>query len=369
MKTLYVHIGMPKTGTTAIQNFCFENQKILNQKGYDYPRLPHIYGDEIARVRNGHFLVPEEFATNPDVFQKNLETISERFKKYPNIILSDEAIWTPVSKCKNMWKALKEESTKNGYQVKIVLYLRRQDLYLSSIWNQYVKGENETIPWAEFVKNPSRAGKMKYGTNLKHLVSVWEQENVIVRRFEPKHFVGNSIYADFLQAVGLEMSDEYRLSQYVRNTKLAGNTHEIMRIINGMPDIDREKNKFFAKQVLLTFADVSGAEYKTEMFSKEEAMAFMQKYREENQKVSDIFFNGEELFDNSWKDTPKWEKDNPHMHDDMIRFMVTCCLRLLEKNETLEQEVAKLGGEVNVLRHPLRTIGKKAAKKVKRRES
>ena len=367
MKTLYVHIGMPKTGTTAIQNFCFENKKILNQKGYDYPKLPHIYGDAIAKVRNGHFLVPEEFTSNPEVFRKNLDTILELFKKFPNIILSDEAIWTPVSKCKNMWKALKEEGIRNGYQIKSIVYLRRQDLYLSSIWNQYIKGKSETIPWAEFVKNPSWAGKMKYGTNLKYIVSVLGMENVIVRRFEPEYFVGGSIYADFLNAAGLEMTDEFVLSQYVRNTKLAGNTHEIMRIINGMPGMDREKNKFFSKDVLLTFSDVSGAEYKTEMFAKDEAREFMQKYAAENQKVSDMFFNGEELFDQTFKDTPKWEKNNPYMYDDMIRFVVTCCLRLMEKNEELGREVERLGGSINKNKNPLLSIGKKAVKKIRRR--
>ena len=34
MRTLYVHIGTPKTATTSIQMFCVENQKVLNKQSY-----------------------------------------------------------------------------------------------------------------------------------------------------------------------------------------------------------------------------------------------------------------------------------------------------------------------------------------------
>lgn len=36
MRTLYVHIGTPKTATTSIQMFCVENQKVLNKQSYSY---------------------------------------------------------------------------------------------------------------------------------------------------------------------------------------------------------------------------------------------------------------------------------------------------------------------------------------------
>ena len=41
-KTLYLHIGTPKTATTAIQMFCEVNQSVLNEKGYD---IESIYQD------------------------------------------------------------------------------------------------------------------------------------------------------------------------------------------------------------------------------------------------------------------------------------------------------------------------------------
>ena len=55
MKTLHVHIGTPKTGTTSIQNFCVDNEKLLEMQGYCYPLFPYSY-KSVAKVRNGHFL-------------------------------------------------------------------------------------------------------------------------------------------------------------------------------------------------------------------------------------------------------------------------------------------------------------------------
>ena len=43
MKTLYIHIGTPKTGTTSLQHFCTENAKLFEEQGYCYPIFPHKF--------------------------------------------------------------------------------------------------------------------------------------------------------------------------------------------------------------------------------------------------------------------------------------------------------------------------------------
>lgn len=50
--TLILHIGTPKTGTTAIQKFLYDNQTLLKEKGFFYPEIQKImYG-----VTNGAIL-------------------------------------------------------------------------------------------------------------------------------------------------------------------------------------------------------------------------------------------------------------------------------------------------------------------------
>ena len=52
MKALHIHIGAPKTATTAIQFFCSENAEVLARKGFCYPIFPFSYPG-IAPGHNG----------------------------------------------------------------------------------------------------------------------------------------------------------------------------------------------------------------------------------------------------------------------------------------------------------------------------
>lgn len=366
MNTLYVHIGTTKTGTTAIQSFCIDNGEVLKSKGYCYPLFPYRYQD-VSERRNARFLIEEAEDVRAGIFREGMDKIRELFMEYPNIILSDEGIWSGQYEQRvRMWRALKAEAKEAGFRVKVIVYLRRQDMYLISGWNQMVKsgiGNGAGKPWKDYVDDLVSINKMKYAAHLKKIVAFWGKKNLIVRRFEPKRFVGGSIYADFLNAVGLEMTEEYKIEQPVRNVRLAGNTHEIQRVLNGMPGMEPAYHSFF-RQALLSYADLSGEQYPCEMFSKAEAEAFMDKYKEENREVAQEYFGGGELFEAGWKDVPKWEKDNPYMQDDMIRFVGACCMQLMEENRKLAQQLAELKDS---LKHPIRTIGQKTAARTKRK--
>lgn len=360
-KTLYVHIGTTKTGTTAIQSFCIDNQEVLNQKGYCYPLFPYSYKD-VSERRNAHFLIAEASDKNSGRFREGMDRIRELFDKYQNIILSDEGIWSSVYEQRiNMWRALKAEAKEAGFKVKVIVYLRRQDTYLISGWNQMVKsgiGNGADKPWDEYVKDLVYINKMNYATHLKKIAAFWGEKNIIVRRFEPKRFKNGSVYADFLDAVGLQLTDEYRIEQSERNTRLSGNTHEIQRVLNGMPEMTPVYHSFF-RRALLSYADLSGKEYPCEMFSKEEAETFLQQYREENEQVSELYFNGEPLFEAGWKDIPKWEKENPYMQDDLIRFVGTCCMQLVEENRMLLNRIEELEGKKKAVKKNLNEQGLK----------
>ena len=112
MKTLHIHIGTPKTATTAIQKFCADNNPVLNRKGYCYPDFSFDYG-RVGKARNGHFLigflydedgnrcVDKEMQRISEVMQK----IEELFLTYDHVILSDEDIWRFMDEDRtDLWK-------------------------------------------------------------------------------------------------------------------------------------------------------------------------------------------------------------------------------------------------------------------------
>ena len=55
--TLLIHIGMPKTGTTALQSFLFNNNSLLKKYGWCYPVLEDAesgYWNRWSAERNGN---------------------------------------------------------------------------------------------------------------------------------------------------------------------------------------------------------------------------------------------------------------------------------------------------------------------------
>ena len=115
MKTLYLHVGTPKTGTCAIQELCTLNQGLLNSQGYCYPEFPYSYPG-FGKRRNAVFLqrpIWKDGVRQPEQekqrFLEGMDIIRKHFETYDNVILSDEGVWG--SSCENrksIWPELKE---------------------------------------------------------------------------------------------------------------------------------------------------------------------------------------------------------------------------------------------------------------------
>ena len=72
MPTLYLHIGTPKTGTTALQNFLPANEEVLEQHGICYPDFGFRYTG-LGVHRNGHIkmsLVTEFLKRKKQIIKK-----------------------------------------------------------------------------------------------------------------------------------------------------------------------------------------------------------------------------------------------------------------------------------------------------------
>lgn len=97
MKTLVIHIGIMKTGTSSIQKFLADNTEALKKQNYVFPHtsdgLPSIYTN-----RNGYFMVYHDSREKDDTnkikaWKKGWKIVEKEMKKGNNIILSDESIW------------------------------------------------------------------------------------------------------------------------------------------------------------------------------------------------------------------------------------------------------------------------------------
>lgn len=191
-----LHIGTPKTGTTAIQALFSTNRSILLRK------FGICYADS-GRVGRAHHNVAYQFGGEHlrTKFKPSLgglkETIAEATAKGATAcFISSEAVYQLRTQD---LKALREAMA--GYSVTIVVYLRRQDAYLQSGYQQVCKlGWTTEAPW-EFCRRKHSLGH--YDKRIATLQQLFGVNNIVARRFEPPN-AGFDVCRDVCSIVGVK---------------------------------------------------------------------------------------------------------------------------------------------------------------------
>jgi hypothetical protein len=362
VKTLYLHIGTTKTGTSSIQEFLSQNREVLMQQGYCFPEALRKY-PHVCSNRNAHFLIANYFledgshdtALEEGVLLEGMEQFAHCFEKYDNVILTDEAIWRVSSRGrKNLFPYLLEDSMQKGYTVKIVVYLRRQDAYMISNWNQNVKhctSQHRSATLEERLDQIVCKEKyvVNYADKLDKMAAVFGKENLIVRRYEPDSWYHGSIIEDFMHAIGLEVTEDYLPLTKMINPSLQGNTIEIQRILNKDPSFTTNECIYLGT-FLRELAPESGRRYPCAMLSQEEIRELLHKFEKGNERVATEYIqDGKPLFSDEIKDLPKWQADNPYMMEDVIRFFSAVSIDLRRENAALRKETEALRKELSQL--------------------
>lgn len=302
MSTIYIHAGTPKTGTSAIQFFCSKNRRLLKEKGVCYPSLGFEFPG-IGVNRNGHFmnrritddskkrLRDEEEA----LVSQGLEKIEKLINKYPNIVLSDEQFWNNKEMNTEKWTFYKEKFAQMGAELKVIVYLRRQDLLIQSYWAQQVK-ETMTISFKKYIESEKyKYFKVDYEKRLEEIAEGVGKENMIVRVYEKQQYYGGSILSDFLHIFDIEMTDEFKQPEKTVNVSLDGACLEVKRLLNNSP-IYKNKKNFLVPLLTEVQQEMSGqVGYTTgKYFSSEDQKEFMKKFQQGNEKVAREFLGRED---------------------------------------------------------------------------
>ena len=155
MKELYLHIGQPKTGTSALQVFFAKNREKLRENGLYYPILD---GEFAIREKNtavsGNAYSLEKLGCDREkakqFYKEYILKIQDLFIRDKCVLLSRENLWNADIKLYENIKALIGE--KIGVTIKVIVYLRRQDESIESFWNQVVKSHTYTKSCMEYAE-------------------------------------------------------------------------------------------------------------------------------------------------------------------------------------------------------------------------
>lgn len=292
MGTLYLHIGTPKTGTTMLQHFMSDNRELLRGKGYSFPNFGFRF-DGIGRGRNGHFLIHRYFDEKGDrLYDREKELQSEGMKilmdelsQYKNVVLSEEGIWNSYQRIPGFWEKLNARVTEAGHILKVIVYLRRQDSYIQSYWAQRVKVVSR-LSFQQFLSSEAIKHRcLDYEKGLRYIANGIGQENIIVRPFEKGQFTEASLPADFLNVLGLSLTEEYMIDKEIVNTSISGKYLEVKRILNTMPEYQGKMN-FIIPLLYQTEAEDASCGGKENYFKLGQAARFMKRFEESNNRVA-----------------------------------------------------------------------------------
>lgn len=285
MAILYVHIGTTKTGTSAIQRTLYNSQGVLEQQKIVYPDFGLRY-EGVSKERNAHFLNEKDDPEGKDYIFA-VKEIAGLSKKYEKIILSEESLWGAPKRLHQF-----AEDMKNlGITMKIIVYFRRQDLYLQSTYAQKVKVSLRKT-FEEYLD--SHDLYLDYYEHIQQFAELVGKENLMVRVYEKQQFVSQDLLTDFSEQLGIKNRNEFAEAMHA-NESLAGVYLEVKRLLNRNEAFQHRKN--VVADYLREIAKQSGktASYaKNQYFFYEKQMAFLAEFEESNQKMAREFLGRED---------------------------------------------------------------------------
>jgi len=314
-KTLYIHIGTHKTGTSAIQNVLSSHHKELLKYGIYYPvsgreKLP----TQSKNMRNGHHNIQAEIRGIQKI--DALKQLRKELKQsqYPIAIISAEGL----SKAEPDQIRLFANYLDN-FDVKVIVYLRRQDQYLQSHWAQYVKNGYVDLPATEWfnilehtpsITNPEigRMINLNYESLVDDWANVFGENNIVLGVYEHQQ-LKNGILVDLLNRIdgeadftGLNIVEQeinitpsIKTLEYIRNFQI---------FLNKNSTTQQKIAPIFYRKMRDRAEELGWNTEKINLIDRARYERLMSIYGAGNQRLAQKYLNREQLFFEPFQDKP-----------------------------------------------------------------
>jgi hypothetical protein len=244
IKTIHVHIGGHKTGSTFIQESLGKIRDVLLVKGFLYPRFV-IDG---TMVNNHSVPFYSIFCKNPELYRPNVlrgydtldkirqlnknheKKLSQQLENFDGdtLIISGEDISTLDREGIQNLKEYLLRITNGDAAIKIIFFCRHPITYARSHIQEVVKGgqilEQEMENYASFARS-------YYQTRLGNFLSVFPHDDISVIKYEDAISHTNGLLGAFLSVVGMDSS----LGEDLKNKRANGSlSYESISLINAI---------------------------------------------------------------------------------------------------------------------------------------
>lgn len=322
---LIVHVGANKTGSSAVQSFLALNRRDLREHGIIVP-------DEQLGLREqaggAHVFTFQQLLEDRAEGRARLATaltrIAEQEPQAKAVVLSAENL-TANPAAPALFEGLDET-----FRLEIIMYIRRQDDFLLSSWQQW-NSKIESDFWAWAVTNVGLLGNWR--THLEAWEKVVPRQQITVRVFEKGSLEGGDVVSDFTQLLGIDVPVE-RWQRPVETVNPSF-SDSVMELVQGNPLVfDNVHDNDFYDFVRRFTGDVYLKDRRESSVTFRQRMAVLNRYRSSNDWVLTHYVgdNRGELF------TPPGEADyievDPGKRDaEKLRFLTTVLYRMYRESK------------------------------------
>lgn len=218
---LVLHIGTPKTASTLLQSSLEANPDWLSRHGAAYGRACSPYSNHLTLC----------FAVSPEIsglaLSLGIDTEAAKVGLRHRITVEIAAHLAELPPQVDRYILSSENLTGNLFdaegiallrdmlaplfdEIEIVVYVRRQDDAILSMYAEHMRQGFSNAPFDEFVDKCCGAGSpvlyLYYRRELMKWIEVWGRAALTVRLFDRSAFTGGDILGDFL-SIALGRSD------------------------------------------------------------------------------------------------------------------------------------------------------------------
>jgi hypothetical protein len=317
LRECIVNIGAPKTGTTALQKFLYDNRDDLKTLGVLYPDVSlRGYGHhDLAFLIGGGY---PEWATAQELpLSALLDRLAFCIKTGPEKIIICSENFFLLPNPGGLKKSLEQAGIVSDDRIRIVVYVRRQDDAHISWYNQIVKAQGYTGTIEDAVREYH--GLWDYASRLAKWAAEFGEENLTVRTYED--LKEGDICLDFVHTMELpEILPSVRQEKI--NTRINRDILEFQRLINRLPLSPQEKRRFHKELIALTSAtEGHGLFSVAPLLTKESRRKILKSYEQGNTQVARSFFRRDWLFDSSMPESEEYTEWEGPAHERIVYIL------------------------------------------------
>ncbi len=309
MRRLWIHIGTPKTGSTAIQRYARAHQDYLSDHGIDFLVRGRLgsYNDLGVFLRGQKWRAAAEIGAG----------IRRRIARSPAecFVLTSE-MFTGVDPARLRSALALEEP----FETRIVGYFRRQDRYLESAYKQKLKTGRIAAGFQNYLDRFGTRG----GEYLR-IVDGWQagfpEAEFLFRRFEPGALARGDVVHDFMALLGLDIeADANPPTGEIANPTPSIDVLDLMQIVAALPGVD-------ARRVFRAMPVAELPRFAGRAMDNATARALLERFAQDNEALRQRFFPDDPaLFSTDDLDGPEPEIAMPSFTDEQ-RAILRALLR------------------------------------------